>query len=66
MTFAEREQILSKDIISTNEVAALLGMSVSQASRIVNDIKASIKPRIDLRGKIHTQDYCDYFKVERR
>ena len=66
MTYARREAIMSKDIISTSEVAELLGMSVSQASRIVNDIKASIKPRIDLRGKIHTQDYCDFFKIERR
>ena len=71
MTFTRREQIMSKDIISTSEVAELLGKSVSQASRIVNDIKASIelsgrKPRINERGKIHTQDYCDYYQMERR
>ena len=68
MTYAQREQIMAKDIISTSEVALLLGKSPSQASRIINTIKASLRGRLrfDERGKIHTQDYCDYFKIERR
>ena len=71
MTFTRREQIMSKDIISTSEIAELLGTSPSEASRVRGNIIAAIelagrKPRITARGKLHTQDFCDYYQIERR
>lgn len=70
MTYAEREQILAKDIISTSEVAQLLGKSLSEASRVVSRIRATFqkqgKLRWNARGELATQDYCDYMNIERR
>ena len=71
MTYAEREQIMAKDILSNNEIARLLGVNDSQASRLVlHTIKPALRRagtlRVDLQGKLHTQDFCDYFKIERR
>ena len=70
MTYAEREAIMSKDIITTAELARLLGTNESQASRTLQQIKAALKKkgslRVDARGKLHTQDYCDHYNIERR
>lgn len=71
MTYAQREQIMAKDIISVAEIKLLLGVDESTASRVRTAIISGIKragrtPRIMARGKIHTQDYCDYFNIERR
>lgn len=71
LTFKERERIMAKDILSNYEIARLLGVNESQASRLIKHI---VKPelrragtlRIDLQGKLHTQDFCDYFKIKRR
>lgn len=70
MTYAEREAIMSKDIITTAELARLLGTNESQASRTLQQIKAALKKkgslRVDARGKLHTQDYCDHYNIGRR
>ena len=71
MTYAEREAIMSKDIISVAEIKELLGVGESEASRVRGNIIESIelagrKPRITARGKLHTQDFCDYYHIERR
>lgn len=70
MTYAERESIMAKDIISTSEVAQLLGKSVSEASRVVGRIRDTYSKagtlRWNARGEIATQDYCDFFNIERR
>lgn len=71
MTYSEREEIMSKDVISTSELARLLDCNIATASTTLVDIKDSIvrnggKPRIMLRGKLHVQDYCDYYRIKRR
>lgn len=70
MTFARREEILSKDVMGIDEVCDLMGCDKSTASRIVNEIKNAlskkgIEPRIQARGKLHTQDYLDYYRLTR-
>lgn len=70
MTYTEREKIMSKDVMTGADIQALQNCNASQASRILNDIKYAIerrggKPRIEQRGKIHTQDYCDYYQINR-
>ena len=52
------------------DIQKLQGCNASQASRIITDIKYVIekrgdRPRIDQRGKLHTQDYCDYYNIKR-
>lgn len=70
MTYERREQILSKDIISVSEIKELLGTDESTASRIRTNIHDKLQQlgtlRYDARGKLHTQDFCDYFNIERR
>ena len=69
MTYAEREAIMSKDVITTAELTKLLGTNESQASRIMQQIKHTLRKagtlRIEARGKLHTQDYCDFYRIER-
>lgn len=70
MTYTEREEIMSKDVMTGADIQKLQGCNASQASRILTDIKYVIekrggKPRIDQRGKLHTQDYCDYYNIKR-
>ena len=70
MTYTEREEIMSKDVMTGADIQKLQGCNASQASRILTDIKYAIekrgdKPRIDQRGKLHTQDYCEFYKIAR-
>ncbi len=70
MTYSEREEIMSKDVMSTAELAKLLGCDISTASTTLCNIKDSIEskgktPRITMRGKLHVQDYCDYYRIKR-
>jgi hypothetical protein len=70
MTYTEREEIMSKDVMTGADIQKLQGCNASQASRIITDIKYVIekrggKPRIDQRGKLHTQDYCEFYKIAR-
>lgn len=62
MTYAEREKIFSKEVLTTAEIAQLLDMTLPQASTIVTSIKRK-SDRLKMRGKVHVQDYLDYFKI---
>lgn len=68
MTYKEREQIFSKDVMTLTEFAALMDMDKCEASRTMVDIKTYFenigkKPRIKTRGKLHVQDYIDYYRL---
>ncbi len=64
MTYAEREAIFSKEYISTKELAALFGMNISTASTFLQTIKRRVGDRLGIRGKIHIQDYLDFFNLD--
>ena len=71
MTKIERDNIMSKDVMTGADIQKLQGCNASQASRIITDIKYVIekrgdKPRINQRGKLHTQDYLDFYRLERK
>lgn len=70
MTYTEREEIMSKDVMTTAELARLLDCNIATASMTLGDITSIVrnggKPRIDARGKLHVQDYCDYYRIKRR
>lgn len=71
MTYTEREEIMSRDVMTGADIQKLQGCNASQASRIITDIKYVIekrgdKPRINQRGKLHTQDYLDFYRLERK
>ena len=65
MTYTEREQIFSKDYITTQELQVLLGYSnISGASAKMSEIKRVVGDRLGIKGKIHTEDYLEYFKIK--
>lgn len=67
MTFEEREQILAKDILNVADVSKLLGVTPKAASEAMCNIRQAIsRPRVSERGKLHTQDYLDFYRLERK
>lgn len=63
MTYEEREQIFSKEVITIQEFAKLFSCSLSEASVKMNDIKRRVGDRCGIKGKIHVQDYIDCYKL---
>lgn len=70
MTIERRNQILSKDVISTSELAELLGINETYASYCMGNIKrnsdrlAKITGKT-IKGKCHVQDYLDFFGIDK-
>ena len=65
MTYLERERIFSKDTITTMELQELLGYtSLSQASQKMQEIKRAVGDRLGVKGKIHTEDYFEFFGIK--
>lgn len=64
MTYQEREEIFSKEAISLNDMANLMGVSASAASQKMSEIKRVVGDRLGIKGKLHVQDYLDYFKIK--
>ena len=62
MTYAMREEIFSKEHLSIEDVQELLGMSYDDAARTIRNIKRRTD-RLGIRGKLHVQDYLDYFQI---
>lgn len=64
MDYKRREEIFSKDYISTRELQELLGYTnISSASNKMGEIKEVTGDRLKVKGRIHTEDYFAYFKV---
>ncbi len=62
MTYAKREEIFSKDYLTISDVQELLGLSYGDAAKKIRDIKRR-NDRLGIQGKIHVQDYLDYFAL---
>ena len=63
MTFARREEIFSKDIITIPELQELLALpSYGEAARVMRNIKRSYD-RFPVNGKLHVEDYKAYFSI---
>ena len=63
MSFAEREKIFSKDYITIKDLQLLLGLSYQVAARKMREIKFK-HDRLGVLGKIHTEDYFEYFGIK--
>lgn len=71
MTLARREELITKEILTTKEFQELTGIHYKKASTLLTDIKRwceqhNGKPRVTTKGKIHIQDYLDYYNISRR
>ena len=62
MTYAKREEMFSKDYLSIGDIQELLGLHYQDAARTMRNIKRRTD-RLGIRGKLHVQDYLDYFKI---
>ncbi len=65
MTYERREEILSKDSLTIEELGELLGgMNYQTAAKVMRNIKRK-SDRLGILGRIHTEDYLDAFGIER-
>ena len=62
MTYARREEIFSKEYLSIGDIQELLGLHYQDAARTMRNIKRRTD-RLGIRGKLHVQDYLDYFQI---
>lgn len=62
MTYAMREEIFSKEYLSIEDIQELLGLHYQDAARTMRNIKRRTD-RLGIRGKLHVQDYLDYFQI---
>ena len=62
MTYAEREKIFSKEYLTIEDISTLLGMGYQDAAKTIRNIKRRTD-RLGIRGKIHIQDYLDYYQI---
>ena len=64
MTAIERQDILASELLSIDDISRLWALSKFEASRKMNEWKRKLvlggqALRIEMRGKIHRQDYFD-------
>lgn len=60
MTYEKREQIFAKDYLTIADLQELLGLSYNTAAKLMRNIKFKYD-RLHIQGKIHVQDYIDFF-----
>lgn len=63
MTYEDRERIFAKEYISTRDLVALYDIDESTASTLLTTIKRRQGDRLGKKGKLHVQDYFDYFQL---
>ena len=64
MDMTKREEIFSKECLSIEDIEYLFDVDYGQAARIIREVKNGLeKPRVTIQGKIHVQDYLDYFRL---
>ena len=73
MTYAKREEIFSKDYLVIEDIQELLGLKYQGAAEMIRNIKRELNMnpkyngqgiRLDIQGKLHVQDYLDYFQIK--
>lgn len=69
MTYARREEIFSKEYLSIADLQELLDLKYQGAAELMRNIKRGLcfrgqGVRLDLQGKLHVQDYLDYFNIK--
>lgn len=63
MTYEQREDIFSKEYLSISDIQSLLGLTYQDAAKTIRNIKRKTD-RLGIRGKIHIQDYFDYYQIK--
>ena len=63
MTKQEREEMFSKDYLTVSDISLLLGVDIQTAYAKIRDIRRR-KDRLGIQGKVHVQDYIDYYELD--
>lgn len=68
MTWEEREQIFSKEILTNNDLARMYGIDPSTASHLRKQILFQLRlheqePIVELKGKLHILDYLKWLGI---
>ena len=68
MTYAEREEMFAKEYLTIADFQTLFGVNYPMASKMITDIKHGFEVkgkqlRLKIQGKIHVQDYLDYYNL---
>lgn len=65
MDYKRREEIFSKEFISTRELQEIFDISqLANASTLMKKIKKETGDKLGIKGKIHINDYFKYFGIE--
>lgn len=62
MTYARREEIFSKDMMSIEEFGEVMGLSYQMAARVIRNIKRK-SHRPQMRGVLLVEDFFEYYKI---
>lgn len=62
-TASEREEIFNKECLTIADFQILFGVGYHDAARIIRNIRRRCD-RLHIEGRIHTQDYFDYFELK--
>lgn len=63
MTIQEREAIISKELLDKTDIAKLCEVSEFTALEIIKRIRAK-HDRFKIAGRVHIQDYIEYFGLD--
>lgn len=63
MTYAMRESVFSKEVLSIGDIMLVCGMSYQAAAQLIRNVRRKCD-RLGLEGKLHVQDYLDYFGLD--
>lgn len=69
MTMQERGEIFAKDVLTIADMQKLFDMNYNQASELMVKIRMKLTKgmgkelRLDMKGKLHTEDYLDWVGV---
>lgn len=60
-----REEIFSKDYLTIADLQELLGLNYNNSAKLIRQIKFRCD-RLGIQGRLHTEDYFEYFNITDR
>ncbi len=63
MDYRKREAIFSKEVITLEEMAQMLSVSLGTASVKMKEMKRKAGDRLGIQGRIHVADYLAYMEL---
>ena len=72
MTMQEREEIFAREMLTIADIQALYLMKYQDAAKLIRDVKTDLQinskyngqgVRLDIKGRLHVQDYLDWIGV---